>query len=181
MSEHFSDALSGIQRFQLLPWELIPDLGLYMDQVVTLIVRTFEPLYGEESKRLLSAPMINNYVKAGLLPRSRGKKYSREQIALLSIIVALKQVCSMEEIRRMLALKEGETVEALYGAFRERCGEVIRDLRPGSADAAAGLSPALEFAILASGYHAGCVAALQAAEADAAAVAQASADKKQGN
>ena len=69
-----------IARFSPVQWDQIPDLGLYMDQVITFITRLYEPLYGETTKGYLSAPMINNYVKNKLIPRPTGKKYSRLQI-----------------------------------------------------------------------------------------------------
>ena len=74
---------SEIGRYRPVPWEQIPDLGLYMDQVITFITRIYEPLYGDTTKSYLSAPMINNYVKNKLIPRPTGKKYSRLQIAML--------------------------------------------------------------------------------------------------
>lgn len=157
MNRDIQSALSAIQHYRPVDWEQIPDLGLYMDQVITFIGRIYQPLYGADMKKYLSPAMINNYVKSRLIPRPAGKKYSREQIALLVMIVALKQVSAMEEIRGMLALREGQTVEALYAAFCRRFSEVIRSLRLEDADP---LDAALYFAILASGFRAGCAAAL---------------------
>ncbi|MBQ3424873.1 MAG: DUF1836 domain-containing protein [Clostridia bacterium] len=151
------------ERFSIVPWKLIPDLGLYMDQVVTFISSIYEPLYGEDIHRYLSPSMINNYVKSKLIPRPVGKKYSRSQIALLTMIVALKQTCSMEEIRRLLTPEEGETVEALYASFSLRYTSVINF--PGDL-ATGGMAPprsALDLAILASGYSACCTMMLKAA------------------
>ena len=74
---------SEIGRYRPVPWEQIPDLGLYMDQVITFITRIYEPLYGDTTKSYLSAPRINNYVNHKLIPRPTGKKYSRLQIAML--------------------------------------------------------------------------------------------------
>lgn len=144
--------------FQPVPWAQIPDLGLYMDQVITFIGRIYQPIYGADMKPYLSPAMINNYVKGRLIPRPAGKKYSREQIALLIMIVALKQVCAMEEIRAMLTLREGQDVEDLYAAFCHRFSEVIVSLKLDDSDP---LDAALDFAILSSGFRAGCVAALQ--------------------
>ncbi len=165
MPSEIRAALESIAQYRPVPWDLIPDLGLYMDQVVTFITRMYEPLYGPEIHGYLSASMINNYVKSKLIPRPAGKKYSRGQIALLTMIVALKQVSSMEDIRRMLTLKEGETVEALYASFSQRFSHVIQSL---SGDVSAGDAPAtaLDFAILASGYSAGCAAALKSESAE---------------
>ena len=160
MSTDIRAVLAPISRYRPTPWDQIPDLGLYMDQVVTFITRQYEPLYGEDIHGYLSPSMINNYVKSKLIPRPTGKKYSREQIALLTMIVALKQTSSMEDIRRMLALKESETVEGLYNAFSQRFTDVIQSMC-GDASAIAAPQTPLDFAILACGYSAGCAAALK--------------------
>ena len=141
-----------IGRYRPVPWEQIPDLGLYMDQVITFITRAYEPLYGDSTKRYLSAPMINNYVKNKLIPRPTGKKYSRMQIAMLIMIVALKQVCMMEDIRVMLHFESDEEAEALYARFCERQTQALGEMlsRRG------GLAPAMECAIFSSAYRAGC-------------------------
>ena len=160
MNRDIPGAIAPILRYRPVPWDQIPDLGLYMDQVVTFITRQYEPLYGEDIHGYLSPSMINNYVKSRLIPRPTGKKYSREQIALLTMIVALKQTCSMEDIRRMLALGEGETAEALYGTFTLRFSHVIQSLC-GEAESIGRPETALDFAILGSGYSAGCAAVLK--------------------
>ena len=160
MNSEIKTALAAIQSYRPVEWERIPDLGLYMDQVVTFITRMYEPLYGEDIHSYLSPSMINNYVKSKLIPRPTGKKYSREQIALLTMIVALKQTRSMEDIRRMLALGEGETVQDLYAAFSQRFSDVIQSMC-GAGGGISAPQTALDFAILASGYSAGCAAALK--------------------
>ena len=160
MNSSLQTAIAGIQRFKPMPWELIPDLGLYMDQVITFITRIYEPLYGAQAHDYLSASMINNYVKSKLIPRPTGKKYSREQIALLMMIVALKQTSTMEDIRRMLSPREDDTVEALYDRFTRRFSQVIQSLG-GESASIPHATDALDFAILSSAYSAGCAAALK--------------------
>lgn len=117
--------MQGDQKaFQMPQWREIPDLGLYMDQVVLYVQRAYEALYGlEETKRLLTPAMVNNYVKAGLIPRPTGKKYGREQLAAILMIVQLKGVLSMEMIRLMLA---DDQIEALYGMFCEKQYSAMR-------------------------------------------------------
>ena len=163
MSGDIQIALEGIRGYTPVPWDQIPDLGLYMDQIVTFITRMYAPLYGQDIHGYLSAAMINNYVKARLVPRPVGKKYSRDQIALLAMIVVLKQTSSMEDIRRMLALKPGETVEALYGAFTQRFSRALRAVC-GDASAFSAPGSALDFAILASCAAIGCASTLKRAE-----------------
>lgn len=160
MSSDIQSILAPIRGFRPVSWDQIPDLGLYMDQVVTFITRVYEPLYGPEIHNYLSSSMINNYVKSKLIPRPSGKKYSREQIALLTMIVALKQTSSMEDIRRLLTPEEGQSAEGLYAAFCQRFSQVIQSMC-GARNAMTAPASALDFAILASGYSAGCAAVLK--------------------
>lgn len=161
MESNFQAVLESIGRYKPVPWNMIPDLGLYMDQVITFISRMYAPLYGENSEGYLSSSMINNYVKSKLIPRPEGKKYNREQIALLAMIVALKQVSSMEDIRAMITPPEGMTVEQLYTLFCEKQKMVIDELLPGKDNMDCDLPPALNFAIVSSGYRIGFEAMLK--------------------
>ena len=93
--------LAAAGAFAPIEWEAIPDLGLYMDQVVTYVATALAPLYGEEPKDLLTSSMVNNYVKQSLLPRPQGKKYYREHLAMLLMITSLKRTMAMDEIKRL--------------------------------------------------------------------------------
>lgn len=82
-------------------WEELPDIPLYMDQVVSYLSRqmiAFEP--GD----CLTPAMINNYIKDGLLARANGKKYGQEHLAYLTAISALKQVMSVREMGALTAI-----------------------------------------------------------------------------
>ena len=135
-----------ISEYQPTPWEMIPDLGLYMDQVVTFIERQLETLYGEKARGMLTPSMINNYVKTGLAPRPLGKKYYREHLAVLMMIVMLKPVASMDDISKLTALAGGRTVEQLYSEFCRTQAEVFSHV---SIDPAA---TALQHAVTATAY-----------------------------
>lgn len=147
----------GFSEFKSIPWEAIPDLGLYMDQVITFVTRAYDPLYGESTRSYLSAPMINNYVKNKLIPRPKGKKYTRMHIALLIMIVVLKHVCTMEDIREMIVYETEEDVCNLYRLFCQRHEKSIGEMLciPDS-----DLDPAMDYAIRAAAYHAGSEALL---------------------
>ena len=99
---------------KLPSWSALPDIGLYMDQVVTLMERTFG---GALPKGEITKSMVNNYVKAGLIRRPVGKRYDRDQLAQLIMIAVLKQALSMEEIARVLAILCEEGVESGYARF----------------------------------------------------------------
>ena len=156
MEQTYDTALLSLKDYKPVEWEQIPDLGLYMDQVITFIARIYKPLYGEPVSEYLSPSMINNYVKAKLIPRPAGKKYSREQIALLTMIIGLKQVTSMEDIRIMLTPAPGSDVQQLYNSFCRRQQMVIDAIAGYARSDSSDLSPALDFAILAAGYRAAC-------------------------
>ncbi len=48
-------------------WETLPDIPLYMDQVLSLMSRQ-TIRFGEEDA--LTAAMVNNYIKDGVVPRA---------------------------------------------------------------------------------------------------------------
>lgn len=96
-------------------WEKLPDIPLYMDQVVSYLTR--QMVCFEEGDALTSA-MINNYIKDGLLSRANGKKYGQEHLAYLTAISALKQVLSVREMRTLVAIgRERGTSEQQYDYF----------------------------------------------------------------
>ncbi len=98
-------------------WEQLPDLALYMDQLISYMPRQL--IHFEDGDTLTSA-MVNNYIKDGLLPRAEGKRYGRTHLAYLTAICAMKQVMSMKEMAALLQVMDaGKDTEALYSAFLE--------------------------------------------------------------
>lgn len=102
-------------------WEQIPDLDLYMDQVISYMERQHIGLSpgGDET---LTPAMVNNYVKNGLLPRAKGKKYNREHMGYLTAICLLKQVLSVSETG---ALLEKEMEHCDIRGFYEKYTELL--------------------------------------------------------
>jgi len=86
--------------FQPATWDQLPDLGLYMDQVITYVEQQCRALYAQE--KFLTPAMVNNYVKSGLVSRPNGKKYSRALLAQLIMICTLKQALSQDEMKKLL-------------------------------------------------------------------------------
>lgn len=80
-------------------WDMIPDLDLYMDQVIEYMKRQHPGLDVNEK---LTSSMVNNYAKQGLMPRANGKKYGREHIAWLTAICLLKQIVSVSDTKVLL-------------------------------------------------------------------------------
>ncbi len=101
-------------------WEDIPDIDLYMDQVLSYMTRQHVGLELDEN---LTAAMVNNYMKKDLLPRAKGKKYDRQHIAYLTAICLLKQVLSVSDAGELLKLhikeREEEQVRRFYEKYME--------------------------------------------------------------
>ena len=77
--------LSGyVKDFYLPTYEQIPDMGLYLEQTVKYVNNCFENF----PEMQLTASMVSNYVKKGLISNPVKKLYYREQIAHLIFIAA---------------------------------------------------------------------------------------------
>jgi DNA-binding transcriptional MerR regulator len=109
----------------LLPdWETLPDFGLYKDQMISFVSRS---LPGVSGRLDLTASMINNYVKAGLIEKPAGKKYSREALAQLLMVVQLKLTTPMEMVKTLLHPEDGTETRELYAQFRAYQDQVIAE------------------------------------------------------
>ena len=97
----------------------IPDLDLYMDQIMTLFETHLANNKKNEEDKLLTKAMINNYSKAKVITPVKGKKYTKEQIIQMLIIYQLKNNLSIQEIKELLApIYESDTdLSLLYDHF----------------------------------------------------------------
>lgn len=97
----------------------IPDLDLYMDQIMTLFETHLANNKKNEEDKLLTKTMINNYSKAKVITPVKGKKYTKEQILQMLIIYQLKNNLSIQEIKELLTpIYESDTdLSLLYDHF----------------------------------------------------------------
>ena len=97
-------------------WDQLPDFALYMDQVLSYMDR--QVIRFDEGDTLTAA-MVNNYTKSGLVPRAEGKKYNREHLAYLTAICILKQVLSAKDIDLLIreSIQGQKNVELGYTDF----------------------------------------------------------------
>ena len=117
----FKETDKALTGYTLPLWQELPDIELYMDQVVSLLERYLEPLneaFGAE--KAVTPSMINNYVKLGIIPAPVKKRYSKNHLAYLLIICTLKQTLDMATIRRIIPAEISETeTERIYNSFVE--------------------------------------------------------------
>ena len=103
--------------FSYPKWEDIPNIDLYLDQVLLYVNQVCAPISPDKEKGL-TASMVNNYVKHGYLTKPDKKKYQRKQIARLIAITTLKSVFSIQEIAQTLnSLQTQASSDQLYDAF----------------------------------------------------------------
>ncbi len=91
--------LETVSVLHLPRWHDLPEIDLYIDQVVTLIERYCKPLISHSDEKVLTKSMVNNYVKWQLIDSPVKKQYTRKHIAYLIVITMLKQIITINEIR----------------------------------------------------------------------------------
>lgn len=114
--------------YELPDWEGLPDLELYMDQVVALITRYLEILpRAGATDGVITPSAINNYVRMRVMPAPVRKKYTRVHLAYLVLICLLKQALTLAEIQVILPvdLPEAE-VRTIYDGFVSRLHDTSR-------------------------------------------------------
>ncbi|NCA93488.1 DUF1836 domain-containing protein [bacterium] len=134
--EELKNWLIKLQSRKLTGWEEIPDIELYMDQVINYIDRQLSYIKPEEGEKALTASMVNNYVKLGTLPKPLGKKYGKEHIARLFPLCILKQILPLPVISA--AIDDFTRLFDGREAF-DRYSSLQNTALKNAADAAAGL------------------------------------------
>ena len=130
-------------------WEDLPDIALYMDQLISYMPRQL--IHFDESTPLTSA-MVNNYIKDGLVPRAEGKRYGPIHLGYLTAVVALKQVLSVRDIGALMGAGRAleKTPPEQYGYFCQALDRALSDTAQ-AIDPEAGQSDlakmALDFAV----------------------------------
>ncbi len=113
----------SIDKFHIPRWNELPNVDLYLDQVVKLINSCLCPYifnsdYKNVENELLTKTMINNYVKNNLIEPPIKKQYSKIQLAKLFVICVLKQVYSMQDIKNLINIAlVDSTIQIAYDKF----------------------------------------------------------------
>ncbi|MEG0291396.1 MAG: DUF1836 domain-containing protein [Anaerovoracaceae bacterium] len=124
-------------NFKLPRWDDIPDVDLYLEQVISLIDKWLKPILEDGEKKVVTKTMINNYVKLKIINPPVNKKYDKLAVASLIVVVILKPVCSILEIGKLidLALKANDR-DVSYNQFCEVIEEAVKTVFGGK-----GISP----------------------------------------
>ena len=104
-----------IDSWEPVKWEGLPDIDLYMDQVVTYLRRQLALFQDDSEASLVTRSIINNYVKDGIVPRPVNKRYAREQLSALMMACVLKRVLPMQQVKQLLRPGDQDS----YAAFSQ--------------------------------------------------------------
>ena len=115
-----------LTAYQLPKWEDLPDFGLYMDQVITLLSQHLYYLPQEDhSEELVTPTAINNYVRLKIMPAPEKKRYRRIHLAYLFMICTLKQTITIAQVQKIIPVGlEEEEIKQLYSNYVARHIEV---------------------------------------------------------
>ena len=94
--ELLKEFIKTIEDYEMPDYDKFPDIELYMDQVLTYILKVTN---GINEDNQITSSMINNYVKAEIIPSPVSKKYDSDHLSKILTIMLLKPTLSMNEIK----------------------------------------------------------------------------------
>ena len=103
-------------------WKELPNVDLYLDQVVTLVNETLSSFLSntgsDEGNLIWTKNMINNYVKNKIIEPPIKKKYNKNHLAKFFVICVLKEVYKINDIKILIGLAlESSPIEIAYDNF----------------------------------------------------------------
>ena len=115
-----------LNNYKLPAWKELPDIGLYMDQVIALLGQYLDFIPMEDSKdKPVTPTTINNYVRLKVMPAPEKRKYYRVHIAFLIMIFTLKQGISINGLQQLLpSTADEEEIKNFYTSYVARLQEV---------------------------------------------------------
>lgn len=111
-------------------YDNIPNLDLYMEQVLTFLNKEFEQYKINSDDKIYTKSMINNYVKSKLLSKPINKKYSPNHVAELIIIFYLKQILSIEDIKDLFDNNfNKDNIKEIYELFTDYSTKYVENTK----------------------------------------------------
>ena len=92
-----------LAEYRLPAWDDIPEMGLYMEQVIQYLKKHLDYLPPElKEEQFITAATINNYVRKKVMPEPVKKKYYRLHLAYLIMICTLKHSLSIPTLQTVI-------------------------------------------------------------------------------
>jgi hypothetical protein len=126
--EELAEYINKLEEFKLPEYSELPQIPLYMEQVVSYVNDSLDALNNGYSQYVTQF-MVNNYVKAKIIASPTHKKYSRDHLGYLLSISLLKNVVSMRNLATIIDLdkKFTDDKQKLYTYFKGMQDEVIHN------------------------------------------------------
>ncbi|MBR4168452.1 MAG: DUF1836 domain-containing protein [Lachnospiraceae bacterium] len=103
-------------KFELPTWDNIPDIGLYMEQIIVLLKQYLDYLPPDlKEAQFITPSTINNYVRMKVIPEPVKKRYYRIHIAYLIMVLTMKEGIEISLIRKLIPSDLGE--EEMHGVY----------------------------------------------------------------
>ena len=96
--------MRDMMDFHIPRWNELPEIELYMNQLIEYINRTLGVFFGRVGISPITKSMINNYVKARIVEAPVKKRYSRVNLAMIIVVYILKSCYSTEEVGKLIKL-----------------------------------------------------------------------------
>jgi hypothetical protein len=110
--------LSDIINFHCPRWKELPEVDLYMDQVVSILENNLSVFMEDGGEKGITSTMINNYVKQKVVVPPVKKRYNKGHLAYFFVVCIMKRILSISEICDLIAyLINVYSIEEAYNLF----------------------------------------------------------------
>lgn len=126
INDILSKWLDELNNFSYKDYKDLPDIDLYMDQVVTFLDKQLSIFQTSSLDKQITSSMINNYVKGEVVSAPISKKYNREHLALIQEVCTLKQVLTIAEVKQIIDeryRKEDIAKDEIFDHFKNLVNE----------------------------------------------------------
>ena len=115
-------------------WAELPDIDLYLEQVLSLLEKWLGDSFYNEGKKIMTKTMVNNYVKLQVIQPPVNKRYDRLSVASLFAVCILKNVYRMDDIAKLIHLAlEVNAPDVSYDRFCDAVEQAVSTVYSGEA------------------------------------------------
>lgn len=133
--KNINEIIEKLELEKKISLEDIPNIDLYMDQVIQLFENKYRETKRNDSDKILTKTMINNYAKGKVFFPIQNKKYSKDHLLIISMIFQLKGALSINDIKTTLQgindhiVKDNINLEAFYNSYLQLFEENLESFK----------------------------------------------------
>lgn len=129
--EAYADLAQQMRNVHFTRASEMPNIELYLDQVLSLISEELAFMYAPDEK-IITGAMVNNYVKQKLVLAPSRKRYTRRHLVTLLFVCAFKRVLSIAQIEQIILLvrEQNLDLEVTYDTMVDLIEKTVAGLFP---------------------------------------------------